>query len=115
MKETWRGWQAHWCLHCDWHLNTMIELNGTEFIVSSVGEARKLTNDYTELNGNGDLYETMVFKVSYIGRDIVQKEMARFTRGYKNQDDAQKGHCEVLAKVKKWLIEGCREEKLHGN
>lgn len=105
MKETWRGWQGHFCCKCDWHLNTLVEYQGKGYVVSTVGHYLDPCSDKYETIGVGRTFETMVFESSYNEWDDadVGKEMCQFFRGYTTEWEAQRGHYEVLAEVKKWL------------
>ena len=105
VKETWRGWQGHFCCKCEWHLNTLVEYQGKKYVISTVGQYRDpLRKEYGTI-GLGRTFETMVFDSAYDEWDDadVGKEKGRFFRGYTTEQEAQKGHYEVLAEVKKWL------------
>ncbi len=111
IKETWRGWQGHFCGACRWHLNTLLDLDGKKIVVSTVGMLPSPIPTGRQrletLSTDGRLYETMVFESLYDCWDDadVEKELAQFSRGYKLEEDAQSGHYEVLDEVKEWLLE----------
>lgn len=113
IKETWRGWQGHFCCKCEWHLNTLLELNGKKYIVSTVGFYKGSADDenYVSIGADGRLFETMTFESSYDEWDDIDamEDEWDFFRSYMTEREAQKGHYEVLEQVKKWMLEenGC--------
>jgi len=76
-----------------------------EYVISTVGQYWDLLRKEYVTIGLGRTFETMVFESSYDEWDDadVCKEKCGFFRGYTTEQDAQKGHYEVLAEVKKWL------------
>lgn len=56
-----RGWQAHLCVVCLYHRNTLLEYEDKKIIVSTVGHYKD-PNGKVEKIGINHYYETMVFE-----------------------------------------------------
>jgi len=107
VKEIWRGWQGHFICLCRFHLNTLVVYGKKKIVVSTVGEYYP-----GHLKGKMDtigcdrFYETMVFYSSndkYNDADVTQ-ELYEYFCGYNEELEAQKGHYEILRRVKKFII-----------
>lgn len=61
VKLTERGWQAHLCVICLYHRNTLLEYKDKKIIVSTVGHYRDPNGKVVSISGN-NYYETMVFE-----------------------------------------------------
>lgn len=119
VKETYRGWQGHFCCPCRYHLNTLLELGDTKIIVSTIGNY--VGNEkIPQWIGANRYFETLVFKAVKKGKFIdidVSEELCEFDKAYFVQDgtiedeyfwqrqelSAEEGHREVIEKVKKYM------------
>jgi len=109
ITENWRGWQGHFICQCRFHLNTLLTYGDKKIVVSTVGEYyNMIEGDKMADIGLDRKYETMVFYSSndkYDDADVSQ-ELYQFFNGYNEELKAQKGHYDILNKVKDKLLKG---------
>jgi hypothetical protein len=106
IKETWRGWQGHLCVHCRFHLNTLIEYKDKKIVVSTVGNwLDDMIKKYGTI-GIGRKFETYVFNADlsneWLDADVT--EQLAFSGAYNTEKQAQKGHYKILNQVKEYII-----------
>lgn len=103
MKETWRGWQGHFCCQCMFHLNTLLEHNGMKIVVTTVGDYHY--EGKRETIGCNRTFETMVFKAGHNRWDDadINEEIGGFFGSYNDENEAQSGHYKTLEQVKEYL------------
>jgi hypothetical protein len=107
IKEIWQGWQGHFICDCKFHLNTAL-IGKDIYIVSTVGNY--YYNGELQQIGYNRTFETMVFKsfpideYGFYDTDVSEGEV--YFCPYSCESDAQRGHYEVVKKVKLWMVEG---------
>jgi len=75
IKRTERGWPGHYiaAFYCTFRMNTLLEYNGYQIVISTVGNKRIEKNGIVSIEpiriDNG-FYETMVFHAYYNGKYI---------------------------------------------
>jgi hypothetical protein len=105
IKQIDRGWQGHFCCHCRFHLNTLLEReDGFKVVVSTVGYFYD-TQDKVQTIGANRYFETMVFESSYDKYDDINVGKQIFFDSqwaYSDKDDMlpQAGHWVVVDEIK---------------
>jgi len=91
---------------CRFHLNTLLVCGETKIVVSTVGEYYPPHEpNKMDTIGLDRFYETMVFYSSndkYDDADV-SRELYKYFKGYSKELEAQKGHYEILERVKKFI------------
>jgi hypothetical protein len=102
IKETWRGWQGHWCIHAAWHLNTLLEIGNKKYVISTVGQGyNSIKKDWsTEAGRDGQMFETFVFESDYTEWNDADVSKDLESNRYKTEEEAQKGHYNMIELIK---------------
>lgn len=112
--QTERGWQGHFICACNFHLNTLLDLNGFKVVVSTVGaytpalDFGKKGKRYDTI-GNNQFYETMAFESRYDSYDDINVAKPfdfNSDWAYSSEDDEkpQAGHWVAVEEIKHLMV-----------